>query len=71
MPNTVKRVKEHGESEEALQRNLDRSGPRGDRRNHGCRLEVPSCVRRREVCETKEVERARERDAGDTVQRGG
>ena len=71
MPNTVERVKEQGESKEALERNLGGGGPCGDRRNHGCGLEVPSCVRRGEVGKAEEVQRARERDAGDTVERRG
>lgn len=71
MPHTVEAVEEHGESEEALKRDLGRDRPSSDRRNHAGRLEMPSRVRRSEVGKTKEVQRAGKRDAGDAVERRG
>ena len=71
MPNAVERVEEHGERKEALQGNLGSRGPGRDRRDHRRRLEVPSRVRRDEVCEAEEVQRAGQRDARDAVQRRG
>ena len=70
VPHAVERVEEHGEREEALQRHLGSRGPRRDGRNHRGGLKVPSGVGRGQVCETEEVQRARERDARDAVERG-
>lgn len=69
MPHAIEAVEKHGESKEALERNLRRRGPRRDRRNHARSLKVPSSVRSSEVCEAEQVERAAEGDAGDAVQR--
>jgi hypothetical protein len=69
VPDAVEAVEEHGESKEALERNLRRRGPRRDRRDHARRLKVPSRVWRSEVRETEQVQRAAERDARDAVQR--
>ena len=68
MPNTIERVEEHWEREEALERNLRSHGPGSDRRDHARGLEVPARVRRGEVCEAEKVERARQSDARDSVQ---
>jgi hypothetical protein len=68
MPDTVEAVEEHGESKEALQRDLRRRGPRSNRRNHAGSLKVPSRVRRSEVGETEQVQRAGQSDACDAVQ---
>ena len=68
MPHTVVRVEEHGERKEALKRQLRGSRPRGDCRNHGSRLEVPSGVRGDEVRKPEEVERAGQSNARNTVQ---
>lgn len=71
MPYSVERMEEHGERKEALERNLCSGRPRRNSRNHARSLKVPSRVRCSEVCDAEEVEGARKRDAGDSVQRRG
>lgn len=71
MPDTVQRVEEEGKGEEALKGKLSRCGPSRNSRNQRCRLEVPSSVRRKEVGESKQIQRAAESDASDSVQRRG
>lgn len=71
MPDAIEAVEEHGESKEALERNLRRRGPRRDCRDHARGLKVPSRVRRSEVRKAEEVERAAKGNASDAVQRRG
>jgi hypothetical protein len=71
MPQSVEAMEEEWESEEALESKFNGCGPGGHGSDHGLRLEVPSGVRGGKVGEAKQVEGAREDNAGDTVKTRG
>lgn len=71
MSQSVQAMEEEGERKEGLESRLDSRRPSCNRCDHGLRLEVPSRVRRDEVGDAEEVERAGQGNTSDAVERRG